>query len=148
MKYTYINRKYLLIFSLLVSIQMVAQTNNVPASTPNKPKLVVSVVIDQMRWDYLYRFQPFFKDHNGFSRLMDKGFSCDNTFVNYLPTVTAAGHACIYTGSVPAIHGITGNNWWDNYQKKGIYCTQDDSVKTVGSNTADAGKMSPKNLLN
>ena len=147
MKYT-INRKYLLIFSLLVSLQMVAQTNNnVPASTPNKPKLVVGIVVDQMRWDYLYRFQPFFKDHNGFSRLMDKGFSCENTFVNYLPTVTAAGHACIYTGSVPAIHGITGNNWWDNYQKKGIYCTQDDSVKTVGSNTADAGKMSPKNLL-
>ena len=133
------------VFTLLL---IVLSMNIISAQTINpKPKLVVGIVVDQMRWDYLYRFNPFFKDNGGFKRLMDNGFRCENTYVNYLPAVTGSGHACIYTGSVPAIHGITGNNWWDNNLKKSFYCAQDDSVKTVGSKTADAGKMSPKNLL-
>lgn len=64
----------------------------------------------------------------------------------YLPSFTACGHASIYTGSVPAINGITGNSWWDNNKQEYVYCTEDDSVKTVGSAT-DMGQMSPVNLL-
>ena len=103
-----------------------------------RPKLMVGIVVDQMRWDYLYRFYDLYKA-GGFKRLLNKGFSCDNTMVPYLPTVTACGHTCVYTGSVPAIHGITGNNWFDNNTQKSVYCTEDnnDSIKTVGSNTKD-----------
>ncbi len=111
-----------------------------------KPKLVVGIIIDQMRWDYLYRFYDLYKSNGGFKRLMNDGFSCDNTFVPYLPTVTACGHSCVYTGSVPAIHGITGNNFWDNNLNKKIYCVEDNAVSTVGSTTKDAGQMSPKNV--
>ena len=78
----------------------------------SRPKLVVGIVIDQMRWDYLYRFYPLFKNDGGFKRFLNGGFSCENTFVPYTPTVTAAGHTCVYTGSVPAIHGIMGNEWY------------------------------------
>jgi predicted AlkP superfamily pyrophosphatase or phosphodiesterase len=70
-------------------------------TTTTKPKLVIGIVVDQMRWDYLYRFSNIFKSNGGFKRLMNEGFSCDNTFIPYTPTVTAAGHTCVYTGSVP-----------------------------------------------
>jgi predicted AlkP superfamily pyrophosphatase or phosphodiesterase len=113
----------------------------------SKPKLVVGIVIDQMRWDYLQRFQPLFKPNGGFNRMMNKGFSCNNTMLPYTPTVTACGHTCIYTGSVPNIHGITGNNWWDNQLNKEMYCTQDDSAIGIGNTKGDAGKQSPKNML-
>lgn len=130
---------------LFTSILAQAQPKT-SATAPTKPKLVVGIVIDQMRWDYLYRFQPLFKANGGFKRMMGEGFSCDNTMIPYAPTVTACGHTCVYTGSVPAIHGIAGNAWWDNQLNRVVYCSEDKSVKTVGSNT-DAGQMSPKNML-
>ncbi len=117
-----------------------------PPQTLARPKLVVGIVIDQMRWDYLYRYYNVFKATGGFKRLMNDGFSCDNTLIPYTPTYTAPGHTCIYTGSVPAIHGITGNDWYDNLQHREVYCTEDTSMSTVGS-TTNAGKMSPNNLL-
>lgn len=109
-----------------------------------KPKLVVGIVVDQMRWDYLYRYQDRYTD-GGFKRLLRQGFSCENTLIPYTPTYTAAGHACIYTGSIPAINGIVGNAWYDPQQKKIVYCTEDASVKSVGT-TSEAGLMSPRNL--
>ena len=112
-----------------------------------RPKLVVGIVIDQMRWDYLYRFYSLFKANGGFKRFLNDGFTCENTFIPYTPTYTAAGHSSIYTGSVPAINGITGNNWWDKLQNKEVYCAEDNTVSTVGSTTASAGKMSPRNML-
>ena len=110
-----------------------------------RPKLVVGIVVDQMRWDYLYRYYARYQD-NGFKRLLNDGFSCENTQVDYIPTVTAAGHTCIYTGSVPALTGIAGNDWIVQATGKGMYCTEDTTVQTVGSTSA-AGKMSPRNLL-
>lgn len=111
--------------------------NNVHAQQQNvkvaRPKLVVGIVVDQMRWDYLNRFYPRFGE-GGFKRLMDEGFSCDNTSLNYIPTVTAIGHTSIYTGSVPSIHGITGNNFYKDGKK--VYCTDDDKVTGVGSSGA------------
>ena len=130
---------------VVVAFLAKAQTKTA-APAVSKPKLVVGIVIDQMRWDYLYRFQPLFKANGGFKRMMGEGFSCDNTMIPYAPTVTACGHTCVYTGSVPAIHGIAGNTWWDNQLNRVVYCSEDKSVETVGSNT-DAGQMSPKNML-
>ncbi len=116
-----------------------------PADVP-RPKLVVGIVIDQMRWDYLYRYYGRYQSNGGFKRLLNNGFSCDNTLIPYIPTVTACGHASIYTGSVPAINGITGNDWWDYDLSQPVYCTGDANEKTVGG-TGDAGQMSPRNLL-
>ena len=109
-----------------------------------RPKLVVGLVVDQMRWDFLYRYYNRYAP-NGFKRLLTEGFSCENTMIPYTPTYTAAGHSCVYTGSVPALHGIMGNNWYDKAQKKVVYCTDDFLVQGVGSGSA-AGKMSPRNM--
>lgn len=99
-----------------------------------------------MRWDYLYRFQARFQENGGFRRLMQKGFRCENAYIPYAPTYTACGHAGVYTGSVPAVHGITGNEWYDHLAGDIVYCTGDTKVQTVGSAT-DAGQQSPVNLL-
>jgi len=115
-----------------------------PASKPSKPKLVIGLVIDQMRWDFLYRFTNLYSP-NGFKRLLNNGFSCENTMIPYVPTYTAPGHATIYTGSLPSIHGIVGNNWFDKRTNRNVYCTDDSMVSAVG-NSSVSGKMSPKNL--
>lgn len=110
----------------------------------SRPKLVVGMVVDQMRWDYLYRYYDRYTN-DGFKRLLGEGFSCENTFIPYMPTYTACGHTCVYTGSVPAIHGITGNNWWDKLLNRDVYCTEDTIAKSVGT-TSSAGEMSPRNM--
>lgn len=130
---------------LILSVFMVAVTFGQPATkSSSKPKLVVGIVIDQMRWDYLYKFNALYGP-NGFKRLLGKGFSCENTLIPYVPTYTAVGHTCVYTGSVPAYTGIVGNNWFDKTINASVYCTDDSTVSTVGSNSK-AGKMSPDNL--
>ena len=110
-----------------------------------KPKLVVGIVIDQMKTEYLYRFQNDFSE-NGFKRLMKDGFTFYNMHYNYMPTYTAPGHASIYTGTTPALHGIVSNEWFHRTLKKEVYCTDDDSVTTLVPGTEKEGKMSPKNL--
>ncbi len=119
-----------------------AAAQQVNVSNVQRPKLVVGIVVDQMRWDYLYRYQKRYGE-GGFKRLLNEGFSCENTRIPYVPSVTAIGHTCLYTGSVPSIHGIAGNNFVKNGKK--VYCTDDETVKPVGSNSK-AGLMSPRNL--
>jgi len=149
-------RHILFIAFAFASVSVSAQTKKKKAITPTatatattpelpRPKLVVGIVVDQMRWDYLYRFYDRYQD-NGFKRLLNQGFSCENTQVDYIPTFTGPGHSCIYTGSVPAIHGIAGNDFIIQATGKSVYCTEDTTVQTVGSTSA-AGKMSPRNLL-
>ena len=138
---------FLSVFVLIISLQSSAQKTK-SGSLNNgidRPKLVVGIVVDQMRWDYLYRYYDRYGD-GGFKRLIKKGFSFDNTMIPYLPTVTAAGHTCLYTGSVPAVHGMVGNDWFDLETNTTMYCARDWSVKSVGS-SSDEGKMSPKNML-
>ncbi|MHC5309751.1 alkaline phosphatase PafA [Myroides sp. LJL116] len=115
------------------------------SSTKDKPKLVVGVVVDQMRWDYLYRYYDRYQD-NGFKRLLNEGFTSENTNIDYVPTFTAIGHSTLYTGSVPAIHGIAGNDFIIQATGESMYCTQDDSVQGVGGQ-GSVGQQSPKNLL-
>lgn len=109
-----------------------------------RPKLVVGIVVDQMRWDYLYRYYDRYGDR-GFKRLLKEGFTCENTQLNYLPAFTAVGHTCIYTGSVPSVTGIAANDFYIEKEKKKLYCTADPTVECVGSDS-QAGRMSPRNL--
>lgn len=140
-----------LLFSMilfLLGFQSYAQKTNTKQSTNQvqRPKLVVGIMVDQMRWDYLYRYYNRYSPNGGFKRLLNQGFSCENTFIPYMPTITACGHTSVYTGSVPAINGITGNGWWDYEKNRIVYCSEDKTVKTVGS-TSTAGEMSPRNNL-
>ncbi len=109
-----------------------------------RPKLVVGLVIDQMRWDYLYRYYDRFGD-DGFKRLLSEGFNCQNTQINYIPTATGPGHASIYSGSIPAIHGVAANGWVDRKTGKEWYCVEDPTVSSVGG-SARGGMMSPRNM--
>jgi hypothetical protein len=136
----------LILLFLLLSNFAFSQVNRTLTTKVERPKLVVGIVVDQMRWDYLYRFYDRYAADGGFKRLLTKGFSCENNFINYVPSYTACGHSTIYTGSVPAISGIAGNEWYEVLQRKDMYCVQDDSVSGVGTNSV-AGKMSPKNLM-
>lgn len=143
--------KYLFILFVFFAVSGVTAQNssgsgNTNQSSIQRPKLVIGIVVDQMRWDYLYRYYNRYTPDGGFKRLLNNGFSCENTLIPYTPTLTACGHTCIYTGSVPSIHGITGNDWWDYDLKKYSYCTEDENVKTIGSTTT-LGQMSPHNLL-
>jgi predicted AlkP superfamily pyrophosphatase or phosphodiesterase len=115
------------------------------ANFPSQPKLVVGIVVDQMRYDFLYKYYNKYSE-GGFKRLMNQGFNCRNNHYDYAPTVTAAGHAAVFTGSVPAIDGIIGNEWYDRRIGRTMYCVEDTTVSMAGG-TSKAGKMSPKNLL-
>lgn len=145
--------KALLVLSLGISSIVFAQTKGINTRAklspyPTKvarPKLVIGMVVDQMRWDYLYRYYERY-GNTGFKRLLNEGFSAENTLIPYTPTLTACGHASIYTGSVPAINGIIGNNWFDPQLGRDVYCVEDKNVKTIGS-SSNEGWMSPKNLL-
>ena len=109
------------------------------------PKLVVGIVIDQMRYDYLFRFRERYSE-GGFKRLMRDGFLFENANFNYVPTYTAPGHACIYTGTTPSHNGIISNEWFDRELGKTVYCVSDSTSIPVGT-TSISGKMSPKRLL-
>lgn len=134
-----------LAFSPLLSTAQKAKPAVAPTATGvARPKLVVGIVVDQMRWDYLYRYNDRYQA-GGFKRLLGEGFTCDNTHIDYLPTETGPGHSCIYTGSVPSIHGIAANNFYIQATGRNMYCAEDTTVKSVGT-TSPAGIMSPRNL--
>ncbi|MFK7832995.1 MAG: alkaline phosphatase PafA [Winogradskyella sp.] len=140
----------LIVFSLLL---MCCNAQNTAVDSVDKseiletnarPKLVVGIVVDQMRYDYLTRFDAKFGD-GGFKRMMSEGFNCKNNHFNYIPTYTGPGHASVYTGTTPKYHGIIGNNWYDKDTKEMVYCAGDDSVASIGTEDK-AGKMSPRRM--
>ncbi|MFC6194255.1 alkaline phosphatase PafA [Dyadobacter subterraneus] len=138
-----------LVMCCMLSSLVYAQnpSKNISKSTTlARPKLVVGIVVDQMRYDYLYRFYNKYSE-GGLKRLINDGFNCRNNHYHYALTVTAAGHSAVYSGSLPAINGIVGNDWFDTKTGQKVYCTDDRDVATVGSNNVTVGKMSPKNLL-
>ncbi len=108
------------------------------------PKLVVGIVVDQMRYDYLTRFWSHYGE-GGFKRLIKEGFSCKNNHFNYAPTYTGPGHASIYTGTTPSMHGIIANDWYDKEQDKMVYCAEDSNYKAVGT-TSESEQMSPHRM--
>lgn len=133
---------FAILFLLLAVIDV--QAGNGRPQFNERPKLVVGIVVDQMRWDYLSRYYTKFGD-GGFRRMIDGGYSFDNCLINYVPTVTAIGHTSAYTGTTPAFHGICGNSFW--IDGKSTYCCADSTVAPVGSDNRKAGCMSPVNLL-
>lgn len=122
----------------------VKQNNLQSEITQKRPKLIVGVVVDQMRYDYLVKFYNKFGE-GGFKRLLTNGYDLKNTHYNYIPTYTAVGHTSIYTGTTPTNHGIISNDWYDKYQKKSIYCVDDNNYKTIG--TTSGGSKSPQRML-
>ena len=114
------------------------------ADLKTNPKLVVGIIVDQMRYDYLTRFWDDYGD-GGFKRLVNEGFNCKNNHYNYAPTTTGPGHTSVYTGTTPATHGIIGNNWYDKVSGAQVYCASDDNYNSVGT-SSDAGKMSPHRM--
>ena len=118
-----------------------------------KPQLIVGIVVDQMRYDYIYRFWNDFGD-DGFKKLINEGHFFRNAQFGYVPTYTGPGHASIYTGTTPAIHGIIANDWYDKNSGEFIYCAGDGDMHTVCNceqknvdvQSAD-GKMSPQHML-
>ena len=134
-------RKLFVVWVLILTsaVQMLAHTG-----FGERPKLVVGIVVDQMRWDYLSRYYDQFQE-DGFKRLIAKGYSCDNCLINYLPTVTAIGHTSVYTGTTPAFHGICGNDFFIDDDP--VYCCGDKTVDPVGTDNRKRGCMSPHRLL-
>ncbi|MGB0981593.1 MAG: alkaline phosphatase PafA [Winogradskyella sp.] len=112
--------------------------------TTAKPKLIVGIVVDQMRYDYLTRFNSKF-GNGGFKRMINEGFNCKNNHFNYVPTYTGPGHASVYTGTTPKYHGIIANYWYNKHAKEMVYCAGDDTFESVGT-THKAGKMSPHRM--
>lgn len=131
-------KKYFFTFFVLSTLIVSCQESK---KTVTKPKLVVGIVIDQMRYDYLTKYAKRFGE-DGFKRLLNDGFSLTNGHFNYIPTYTAVGHASIYTGTTPDHHGIIGNSWYDKYLRKKIYCVDDKNYTSVGVE-GWAGRKSP-----
>jgi predicted AlkP superfamily pyrophosphatase or phosphodiesterase len=139
-------KNFILLFVFSLTINSISaqkpQTNPI---NPDKPKLVVGIVVDQMRFDYLTRFWDKY-ENNGFKRLVNEGFNFKNNHFNYIPTYTAPGHTSIYTGTTPQNHGIIGNGWYNKFEKNEVYCTSDENVQSLGTNSS-AGKMSPHRMI-
>lgn len=140
------SRFILFIITAFVYLNVHSQAKAPEKTSKNtNPKLIVGIVVDQMRIDYLSRFWNRFGE-GGFKRLVNNGFYCKNTHYNYIPTFTGPGHCSIYTGATPSLHGIIANDWYNKETGKMLYCTEDVSVKPVGS-SGKAGYMSPQNQL-
>lgn len=134
---------HLLFLAVTCSVGYAQKKNE--TEIPDKPKLVVGIVVDQMRYDFLTRYWDKYGD-DGFKKLVQQGVLCRQLYYNYVPTYTGPGHASIYTGTSPAMHGIVGNHWYVKENRATTYCTQDDKTESIGT-TSLAGKQSPRNLF-
>ncbi|MBL7850832.1 MAG: alkaline phosphatase family protein [Cyclobacteriaceae bacterium] len=115
------------------------------ACAQDRPKLVVGITVDQMRQEFLYRYEKKFGT-GGFRRLMNDGFMLKNAHYNYIPTYTGPGHASIFTGTTPAGHGIIGNDWYDKDAQQMVNCVGDPRQKPVGVEQG-RGAVSPWRML-
>lgn len=133
-----IMRLFLVLFSLAFFVSCKAQNDvaqelqSTQTTLAENPKLVVGIVVDQMRYDYLTRFYNKYSE-GGFKRLIDSGYNCKNAHYNYIPTYTGPGHASIYTGTTPKYHGIIANSWYDKVIKDKVYCVNDNNYDPVGT---------------
>ncbi|AYN66806.1 alkaline phosphatase family protein [Euzebyella marina] len=143
---TFQTPRFLTILSFLLVLNAQGQRKQKEESIEPKttPKLVVGIIVDQMRYDYITRFWNHYGE-DGFKRFVQKGFNSKNHHYNYAPTSTGPGHTSVYTGTTPAMHGIIGNNWYDKESDSSVYCASDTTQTSVGTDS-DAGKMSPHRM--
>jgi arylsulfatase A-like enzyme len=129
---------------LVILFLMAAGLATAAAAEPTKkPKLVLTIIVDQFRYDYLTRFKNEYK--GGLNRLLTQGAVFTDAYYRHFPTVTAIGHSVILTGAMPSASGIVGNDWYDRAAAKQVDCVADDSTKTLGS--AGGAGFSPNRLL-
>lgn len=129
---------FILALALLLNVQLKAQ------NVTEKPKLVVGIVVDQMKQEYLTRFYGNFGE-GGFKKFVEEGFMARNGHYNYSATSTGPGHASVYTGTTPAVHGIVNNSWYSRSLGRSVYCAEDTTELAVGG-TDKNGHISPINL--
>jgi predicted AlkP superfamily pyrophosphatase or phosphodiesterase len=110
-----------------------------------KVRLVVGIMIDQLRYDYLTRFEDQFGE-GGFKRLLDGGANFTNANYIHTPTYTACGHATFMSGSTPALTGVVGNEWFDRESGKRVTSVSDGAVKLLGGREGASG-MSPAKMI-
>ena len=137
----------LVFFSILSCFAacLVLATSSAASAYNAHPKLVVVIVIDQFRGDYLERYRDQFGD-SGFRLFLDHGAYFSNCNYNYANTRTAPGHATLFTGAYSNGHGIVANEWWDQKKKKMVSSVEDDATKLVGVADSQPG-ASPHNLM-
>src|SRR4051812_14696081 len=114
------------------------------AEPPKKPKLVLAIVIDQFRYDYLTRFRPEYT--GGLARLLDHGAVFTNAFYEHFPALTAIGHSTFLSGATPNTSGIVANEWIDRETGKEVTSVSDMSVALLGGRPGAEG-ASPHRLL-
>lgn len=133
-------KKYVFLFLLFTCTCFVSQAQKIT----EKPKLIVGIMVDQMKQEYLLRFYDQFGE-GGFKRLVKEGFMARNGHYNYAGTSTGPGHASVYTGTTPSVHGIVGNSWYSRLLKRSVYCAEDTTAMSVGGSERN-GRISPANL--
>src|ERR1035438_6968022 len=126
----FLSKVYLLIGIMIITFANSCKHHTSYPQIP--PKLVIGIVVDQMRADYINRFWNKFGT-NGFKRMVKQGFLCENTNINYYQTETGPGHSAIYTGTTPSLNGIVANDWFSREIDKSMYCVSDSSVVSTGS---------------
>lgn len=140
----YTLRSILILLAVLVSNSFFSPGKKAPFVI-GTPKLVIGIVVDQMRNDYISRYWNRFGD-GGFKRMINNGFYCKNANYNYVPTYTGPGHSSIYTGATPSAHGIIANEWFAKENGNLIYCVEDSSAKAIGGGSKTNG-ASPRRQL-
>src|ERR1035437_1195921 len=130
-----------ILVALVLALPAQPQPRHV-AQTPETPKLVVAIVIDQFRYDYLTRFRSEYT--GGLKRMLDEGANFTNSRYRHYQTVTAAGHSTFLTGATPAMTGIVGNEWWDRTTGAAVTSVSDTSTRLLGGTGAGS---SPRRLL-
>jgi len=136
---------YILIPVLLMSAGIRPAISQGAYIPPDKPRIVVGIVIEQLRYDQLEKFRDRFEE-NGIRRLLNEGTYYKNASYDYMLTQSAPGHATIATGTQPSFHGINADSWYLPLKNEMVYCTQDSNVDPVGG-SYESGLHSPVNLI-
>jgi predicted AlkP superfamily pyrophosphatase or phosphodiesterase len=131
--------------TLLLSLPALGQTPNGAAAPAPRPKLIVVLVVDQMRADYIDRFRDEW--HGGLRRIVDQGAWLRDAAYPYSSTETCPGHSTISTGVFPATSGIVGNTWYDRQTSSRVTCTEDSSLRKIAADHTAPGGDGPSRLL-
>src|SRR6476659_1078960 len=134
-----------LLTSSITSAQRRSTTSTEPGQRAKRPRLVLLIVVDQFRYDYLERFNDLFVE-NGLRRLMRDGASWTQSNYDHIPTYTAPGHATMMTGAYPAESGIVGNEWPDRVTGRRVTSVSDTTVTLLGG-AQNEGASSPRRLM-